>query len=75
MNGLISRYGGEILKEAIERVTFLDVVEQSLDGNACAGETGHTMHDRGINRNHAGKAGLFLSGHNLKISQASQSCK
>lgn len=63
-----SRDCGEVLEETVKRVTFLNVIQQCLYRDTSARETGSTMHDPGINRNHTGGVHFFLNGHNSNIS-------
>ena len=46
---LHARDGWELLQEHVKRVAFFEVVEQVLDGHACAGENRCAALDIGVN--------------------------
>jgi hypothetical protein len=69
LNGLRSSNGGKIPQKAVGGIALFDVVQQGLNGDARAGETGRAVHYVRGHGNHSGKAGFLFSGHNLKIGQ------
>ena len=60
-DGVLATHGREILKEVVERIAFLEIVEERLDRNPRAGEDdGATHHGLGPRDQGFGKGHVHL---------------
>jgi hypothetical protein len=57
------------LEELIDRLTTLQKIDQTLDGNPCTSEAGRTTHSLGVHPDDFVELALLFRGHNLTLEQ------
>jgi hypothetical protein len=70
-HSLIAIHDWEVPQEIVERVAFFDIVKKRLNGNPCACEARHPMHDSRINRDHLCDVRSLLGRHVYSLGQVS----
>jgi hypothetical protein len=70
-HSLIAIHDWEVPQEIVEGVAFFDIVKKRLNGNPCACEARHPMHNFRIDRDHVCNVGSLLGCHIYSLGQTS----